>query len=120
MYLCYLCDSTAESFGQLSNLSFCRLHFLSLLIQLLCLLVVINLQVLHTHTHITRNQLNSLVKENTMHLKYELYLYVSGDETLIRHNRVISSNGDSVVKQSAVLGLFIETTGRESVHSLSN
>ncbi len=51
VYLCYLCDSTAESFGQLSNLFLCRLHLLSLLIQLLCLPVVIYLQVLHTNTH---------------------------------------------------------------------
>lgn len=87
--LCYLCDSTAESFGQLSNLSLCRLHLLPLLIQLLCLLVVIYLQVLNTkHTHarthtnkssifITGNLMNSSVKVNTMHLSYQLHLHLN-------------------------------------------
>lgn len=59
MCLCYLRDSTAESFGQLSNLSLCRLHLLPLLIQLLCLLVVIYLQVLNTkHTHAHKQVFN--------------------------------------------------------------
>lgn len=46
----YLCDSTAESLGQLGDLFLGCLRLLSLLIQLLRLPVVIYLQVLHTHT----------------------------------------------------------------------
>lgn len=87
--VCYLCDSTAESFGQLSNLSLSRLRPLFLFIQLLSLLVVIYLQVLHTQTHTKGNtithtfftgyRLNSSVKVNNMNLKYQLHLGFSTD-----------------------------------------